>query len=505
MHNLTSFIRFHATERPNDLAVVYNGLRITYADLLDRGIAAGAWLRSEGVRQGDIVALVMKNSAGFLDLALGASHIGAILLPINFRLVAAEIAYIHDHAGVKLVLADEELSEQTKKLPRVIPIDKAAQTDIRTLAKTEERPNAVRRTGSDLYRLMYTSGTTDHPKGVIHQYDNFYWKTMDQSVALQQSARDKLLVVGPMYHVGGIDLPGVGVLWMGGSMVIHRDFEPESTLKSIQDEQINCAWFAPVMTNMLLNFTERDRYDVSSLQWCIGGGERTPESRIRDFTELFTNSRYIDAYGLTESFGGDTLMKTGMEMEKIGSTGQAIMHVEVNIRDNEGNSLPHGEEGEICLRGPKITNGYWRDPAKTKAAFHSENWLRSGDIGHLDKDGFLFLTDRKKDMIISGGENIASSEVERVLYQMSDILEAAIIGVPDKQWGERVAAAIVPKPGKKIDLTMINTHCRAHLASFKSPKEIHIVSALPRNPSGKVLKRILRDQLASKNNYVAQS
>ena len=181
------------------------------------------------------------------------------------------------------------------------------------------------------------------------------------------------------------------------------------------------------------------------------------------------------------------------------------MHVEVNIRDNEGNSLPHGEEGEICLRGPKITNGYWRDPAKTKAAFHSENWLRSGDIGHLDKDGFLFLTDRKKDMIISGGENIASSEVERVLYQMGDILEAAIIGVPDKQWGERVAAAIVPKPGTKIDLTMIDTHCRAHLASFKSPKEIHIVSALPRNPSGKVLKRILRDQLASKNNDAAQS
>ncbi len=500
MHNLTSFIRFHATQKPNDLAVVYNDLRITYADLLDRGIAAGAWLRSEGVREGDVVALVMKNSAGFLDLVLGASHVGAVLLPINYRLAAAEVAYIHDHAGVKLVLADEELSEQTAKLPRVVPISKAAQNDIRALAKTEDRPDAVRRSGKDLYRLMYTSGTTDHPKGVIHQYENFYWKTMDQAVALQQSARDKLLVVGPMYHVGGIDLPGLGILWMGGSMVIHREFEPEATLQSIQDEQINCAWFAPVMTNILLNLANRDCYDVSSLRWCVGGGERTPESRIREFTEFFINSRYIDAYGLTESFGGDTLMKAGMEIEKIGSTGQAIMHVEVDIRDNEGNTLPCDEDGEICLRGPKITNGYWREPTKTKAAFYPENWFRSGDIGHLDKDGFLFLTDRKKDMIISGGENIASSEIERVVYQMDEVMEAAIIGMPDTQWGERVAAVIVPKPGEKIDYPMIDTHCRAHLAGFKSPKELHIVDALPRNPSGKVLKRILRDQLVSKNN-----
>ena len=499
MHNLTSFIRFHATQRPNDLAVVYNGLRITYADLLDRSIAAGAWLRDEGVREGDVVALVMKNSAGFLDLALGASHIGAVLLPINYRLAATEVAYIHDHAGVKLVLADEELSEQTTKLPRVIPINEAAQNDIRALAKTEDRPDAVRRSGDDLYRLMYTSGTTDHPKGVIHKYENFYWKTLDQAVALQQSARDKLLVVGPMYHVGGIDLPGIGILWMGGSMVIHRDFEPQATLQSIQDEQINCAWFAPVMTNMVLNSAYQDRYDVSSLRWCVGGGERTPESRIREFTELFTNSRYIDAYGLTESFGGDTLMEAGMEIEKIGSTGRAIMHVEVNIRDNEGNILPCDEDGEICLRGPKITNGYWREPAKTKAAFHPENWFRSGDIGHLDKDGFLFLTDRKKDMIISGSENIASSEIERVVYQMDEVMEAAIIGVPDTQWGERVVAVIVPKPGTEIDYSMVNTHCRAHLAGFKSPKEVYIVDELPRNPSGKILKRILRDQLVSKN------
>lgn len=495
MHNLTAFIRFHATQRPDDLAVIYEQQRISYGALLDRALAAAGWLQAQGIGEGDIVGLLMKNSAGFLDLILGVSHIGAVLLPINYRLAAPEITYVHDHAGVKLLLADEEFAELTGALPNVIAIDGAAQSDIRALATTESRPDMVRRTGDDLYRLIYTSGTTDHPKGVIHSYDNFYWKAMDQSVALQQTAADRLLVVGPMYHVGGIDLPGMGVLWKGGTLVIHRDFDPAAALQSIADERITCVWFAPVMTNMILNLPDREHYDVSSLKWCIGGGERTPESRIREFSKFFTNARYIDAYGLTESVGGDTLMEPGMEIAKIGSTGRAILHVEVDIRDDAGRSLAPYEEGEICLRGPKITAGYWRDPERTAAAFHPENWFRTGDVGHLDEDGFLFLTDRKKDMIISGGENIASSEVERVVYQMTEVLEAAIIGLPDTQWGERVVAVIVPKPNAEIDFAMLDAHCRAHLAGFKSPKELHLATELPRNPSGKVLKRVLRETL----------
>jgi len=329
----------------------------------------------------------------------------------------------------------------------------------------------------------------------VHLYENYYWKSWDQIADLKLSADDRMLVVGPLYHVGAFDLPGIAVLDMGGTMLVMRDFDPEAALAAIERERLTCAWFAPVMLGRMLALEGRERFDLSSFRWCIGGGERTPEGRIRAFTGLFPNARYIDGYGLTETVGGDTLMEAGREIEKIGSTGRALAHVEITIRDNDGNVLPAGTEGEICLRGPKVLPRYWNDPEKTAASFFGD-WFRSGDVGYLDADGFLFLTDRKKDMIISGGENIASSEVERVVYQLPQVAECAVIGLPDERWGERPVAVVVLRPGTALDLAALDAHCRAHLAAFKVPKELILRDALPRNPSGKVLKRVLRDELA---------
>jgi fatty-acyl-CoA synthase len=273
-----------------------------------------------------------------------------------------------------------------------------------------------------------------------------------------------------------------------------RNFEPEQALEAIEKDKLNAAWLAPVMTTAILTCTTRNAHDVSSLRWAIGGGEKTPEVRIRAFSEFFENARYIDAYGLTESVGGDTFMETGREIEKIGSTGRAIAHVEIEIRDDAGNRLAHGENGEICLRGPKITKGYWKDPQKTASTFFGD-WFRTGDVGYLDKDGFLYLTDRKKDMIISGGENIASSEVERVIYELPQVREVAVIGVPDDRWGEKPVAIVVLAEGARLAMPDLTDHCRARLAGFKVPKQLILRDSLPRNPSGKVLKRILRAEL----------
>jgi fatty-acyl-CoA synthase len=206
----------------------------------------------------------------------------------------------------------------------------------------------------------------------------------------------------------------------------------------------------------------------------------------------------VDAYGLTESCSGDTMMEAGREIDKIGSVGRALAHVEVSIRTANGETLAAGKTGEICLRGPKITPGYWRDAQKTKASFFGD-WFRTGDVGHLDGEGFLYLTDRKKDMIISGGENIASSEVERVVYELPQIQDAAVIGVADARWGERPVAVVVLKPDQVLSLEALQEHCRRKLAAFKVPKDLIVLAELPRNPSGKILKRLLREAIAGRD------
>jgi fatty-acyl-CoA synthase len=476
------------------VALRYRGKDTTYG-MLDQcvGRLAGL-LSSQGIGPGDVVVALMKNSPAFIEISLAVSHLGAVFLPLNFRLSAHEIAYITADAEAKLLCVDTELTGVCPPgLGRLVFSDEA-QHDASLLTTGSSVAAVVPCKPDTLFRLMYTSGTTSRPKGVMHSYENFYWKSADHIVALGLTRDTRLLVTGPLYHVGAYDLPGLAVLWAGGMLCIHREFDPDAILGSIERDRLNGAWLAPAMTTVLLTHPGRSKYDCSCLEWTIGGGERTPESRILEFASVFPRARYIDAYGLTESCSGDTLMEAGFERVKIGSTGRSVLHVSITIRDDNGQVLPSGSEGEICLRGPKITKGYWKDPAKTAASFHGE-WFRTGDVGYLDEDEFLFITDRKKDMIISGGENIASSEVERVIFELPQVLEVAVIGLPDERWGERPVAVVVLKPGMKLDLDALMAHCRTRLGGFKVPRQMVVRPHLPRNPSGKVLKRELREEL----------
>jgi len=494
MINLSSFIAFHARLTPERCALKYRGQEITYAAFDERIRTVGGWLASRGIGANDVIAVLMKNSAAILDIAFAASHIGAIFLPINYRLASEEIAYIVENAGARILIADEEFGANASGPAPLVLVDEGAQANAARLAPNVSPATAHRRLPSDLMRLMYTSGTTDRPKGVMLTYENFYWKSADHVLVLGLNRDTRLLVAGPLYHVGALDLPGIAVLWRGGMLSIQRDFDAKACLAAIEADRLDAAWLAPVMTTSILSCPDREHYDVSSLRWAIGGGERTPEARIRAFSQYFTNARYIDAYGLTETVGGDTFMEPGLEITKIGSTGRPVAHVEIEIRDDAGHRVAPGENGEICLRGPKVTPGYWKDPERTAAAFFGD-WFRSGDVGYLDDDGFLYLTDRKKDMIISGGENIASSEVERVIYELPQVREVAVIGMPDERWGERPVAIVVLADSAALDLPDLTDHCRQRLAAFKVPKQLIIRDSLPRNPSGKVLKRVLRAEL----------
>ncbi len=492
MLNLSASIAFHARQTPERPAVIYHDRHIGYGEFYIRIQRMAALLHAHGIGPGDVVALFMKNSPAFLDIAYAASYLGAVFLPVNYRLAAAEADYILSDAQARLLFVDAEFTDIAALDIATVVLDAAAQADSRILCAAHLlTPEPCVRQEQDLVRLMYTSGTTSRPKGVMHTYGNIHWKCIDHVIALGLTREERLLIVGPLYHVGAFDLPGIAVLALGGLFCIHRDFDAERALASIERYKLTAAWMAPVMVSRILSFESAANFDVSSFRWVIAGGEKTPESRIRDFTRVFKAGRFIDAYGMTETCSGDTLMEPGCEFKKIGSTGRATPHVELCIMDEAGAGLPSNTHGEICMRGPKVTRGYWNAPEKTAECFFGD-WLRSGDVGYLDEDGFLFLTDRVKDMIVTGAENVASSEVEAVLYKLPQVMEAAVIGAPDERWGERIVAVVVLQPQASLTFEELVEHCARHLARFKIPKELRLIDALPRNPSGKVLKRTLR-------------
>ncbi|MGE3691850.1 MAG: AMP-binding protein [Novosphingobium sp.] len=494
MVSIARCVRRQALRNPDRVALHYAGNDTSYGALWQRIEALAGLLAARGVGQGDRVALLMKNSKAFIEIAFAISHAGAVAVPINFRLASDEVDYILRDSGAALLFCDEELATWELATPQVIRLDAATQANAALL--TADGAGAVAMADlaeTDLMRIMYTSGTTDRPKGVMHSYANFYAKSADQIVELGLSGSDKLLVCGPLYHVGAFDLPGVAVLWAGGMLCIQREFDADSAIELIAGQGLTGAWLAPVMTSGLLDSQAARPRDVSSLRWVIGGGERTPEARIRAFAEAFPAARYIDAYGLTETCGGDTMMEPGREIEKIGSVGRPLSQVDVEIRDDAGEPVAAGEEGEICIRGGKVTQGYWNAPEKTAASFFGD-WLRTGDVGYLDGEGFLYITDRKKDLIISGGENIASSEVERAIQELAGVAEVAVIAEPDPRWGERPVAHVVLHAGAVLSEVEIREHCRSRLAGFKMPDRVHFRTDMPRSASGKILKRELRGQ-----------
>jgi fatty-acyl-CoA synthase len=350
--------------------------------------------------------------------------------------------------------------------------------------------------GDALHRLMYTSGTTAHPKGVMLSFANLYWKNLAHIVEFGITSGDRTLVVGPLYHVGALDLPGTGVLHAGGSLVILPRFEPLATLEAIQAARPTNVWLAPAMVTALLQQADVERFDLSSMRFIIDGGEKMPLPLIARLQAAFPGAWFADAYGLTETVSGDTFLDKGNILAKIGSVGKPVMHLELRIVDDDGQPVPSDTPGEIVLRGPKVFAGYWRNPEATAAAIR-DGWFHTGDIGLVDDDGYLFIVDRKKDVIVSGGENIASLEVERVLYEHPDVLECAVVGSPDPRWGEVPVACVVVRPGRELTAEALLATCEGKLARFKIPRRIVFVAELPRNPSGKVLKRVLRETIAS--------
>jgi acyl-CoA synthetase (AMP-forming)/AMP-acid ligase II len=501
--NWCSVLAHHATRSPDRPMLVFEGATTTYGDMAARTAALAGGLRQRGVGRGDVVALLSYNCPELLEALFAANHLGAVAMPINWRLAAPEVRYILEHSEARALVCDEALldlaNEATKGMED--PLLRAAITPAATapdgwtaladLRDEADPPPPEPVAADDVHRLMYTSGTTGRPKGVMLTHANLAWKNLAHIVEFGFTSADLGLACGPLYHVGALDLTTTSLIAAGATTVIHRAFDAAAVVDELERSRCTTVWLAPAMVNAIMALPDVEQRDLSSVRVIINGGEKMPVPLIERIQRTFPAAWFADAYGLTETVSGDTFLDRDSIVTKLGSVGRPCLHLELDVWDDRGRSVAPGEKGEIVLRGPKVFAGYWRDPEATAAAF-AGGWFHTGDIGVRDEDGYLFIVDRLKDMIVSGGENIAGSEVERVLYEHPAVLEAAVVGRPDERWGEVPVAHVALREGATATEDELLEHCRGQLARFKVPKAVTFVEALPRNPSGKVLKRELR-------------
>ena len=503
--NWFAVLAHHADRAPDKALTVFEGETTTYRDMADRATALAGGLAEGGIGPGDVVGLLSYNCPEFLETLFAANYLGAIAMPINWRLAAPEVRYILEHAEARALVCGPALvglaDDATKGLE-----DSLLRAGIAAPAPDGWVPLAALRAGShparraeasadDVHRLMYTSGTTGHPKGVMLTHANLAWKNLAHLTEFGFTGDDLGLACGPLYHVGALDLTTTTLIAAGATVIVHRSFDAAAVVDELERSRVTTVWLAPAMVNAVMALPGIETRDLSSVRVVINGGEKMPIPLIERIQRTFPSAWFADAYGLTETVSGDTFLDRHSIVTKLGSVGRPCVYLDLDIWDEQGRPVPAGERGEIVMRGPKVFKGYWRDPEATAAAF-AGGWFHTGDIGVRDEDGYLFIVDRLKDMIVSGGGNIAGSEVERVLYEHDAVLEAAVVGRPDERWGEVPVAYVALRPGAGAGAEELLEHCRARLAKFKVPKEISFVDALPRNPSGKVLKRELRQARA---------
>jgi fatty-acyl-CoA synthase len=501
--NWFGVLAHHADRAPDRAITVFEGQTTTYEEMTRQAVALATGLAHGGVARGDVVALLTYNCPEFLETVFAANYLGAIAMPINWRLAAPEVRYILEHSGARALVCDEALVTLANEAINgmegpllAVTVSLTTMDGWTTLAELRATPGSASPVpvgADDVHRLMYTSGTTGRPKGVMITHANLAWKNLAHVIEFGFTRHDLGLAAGPLYHVGALDLTTTSLIAAGATVIIHRSFDAAAVVDELERSGVTTVWLAPAMVNAIMALPDIERRDLSSVRVVVNGGEKMPVPLIERLQRTFPSAWFADAYGLTETVSGDTFLDRESIVSRIGSVGRPCLYLELDIWDEQGVSLPAGERGEIVLRGPKVFKGYWRDPAATTAAF-AGGWFHTGDVGVRDDDGYLYIVDRFKDMIVSGGENIASSEVERVLYEHSSVLEVAVVGRRDDRWGEVPVAFVVLRRDEPVTADELIEHCSGQLARFKVPKAISFLDALPRNPSGKVLKRELREK-----------
>jgi fatty-acyl-CoA synthase len=490
-----------SAERP---AVTFLGQTRTFAEVHDRVRRLAQVLREGGVRMGGRVAYLGLNDPAILEALFAAANLGAVLVPLNFRLAGPELAYAINHSGAHTVLADEPHTAvidtvrdqlSAARFVRVSSGQSVAGWEDGDELITAAEPLAERTAvdAGDPALIMYTSGTTGRAKGVVLTHANLWWHNIGVVLALDIAYDDVSLVCAPMFHIGALNVTTIATWIKGGRLVIHRAFEPQAVLDDLQRERVTTMFGVPVMCEALSGLPDFETADLSALRLIITGGAPVAVGLIRRFQER--QVELAQGYGLTEASPVVSFLTAENAMRKIGSAGRSVLLCDLRVVDANGAPVLPGVDGEIEVRGPSVTPGYFQDPEATALAFNGP-WLRTGDGGHLDDEGFVFIADRIKDMIITGGENVYPAEVEGVLFDHPAVAEVAVIGTPDDKWGERVCAIVVTEPGTGLDLQELREFAGQRIGRYKLPLRLEIVDELPRNPTGKVLKTELRKRYA---------
>jgi len=512
--NTTDFLSIATSICPDKVAIVFEGERYTFSQLNDRVNSLANSLSKLGVNKGDRVAMLQVNCNQCLEAYFATAKLGAIYVPLNFRAKGDELTYMLNSSEANTLLVGERyidlINSITPNLTSVknfISIESKHEGMLyyQDMLSSPAEEVVTEISDDDTTILVYTAGTTGLPKGVMLSHNSFAIYVLENVTPADPELEERNILTVPLYHVAGIQAM-MAAIYGGRTLVMERQFEPREWMQLVAAEKINRAMMVPTMLKQLLDHPDFGKYDLSSLNVITYGAAPMPLEVIKRAVDLFPRVSFINAFGQTET--ASTITTLGPEDHIIGGTeearenklrrlssiGKPMSDVEMKIVDEEGHELPLGQVGEIVARGPRVMSGYWRDKEKTEKTLDKDGWVHTGDMGYMDEDGYFFLAGRATDMIIRGGENIAPEEVEAVLHSYPKIEEAAVIGVPDEEWGEQPRAVVVLKPGETATPDEIIDYCRARMSGFKRPRSVIFIDQLPRNPMGKILKRLLREQ-----------
>ena len=515
--NTSNFVGIPAQMFPDQEILVFGERRLTYGELWDNVRRLGNALRALGVRRGDKVGALQTNSDQYITAYYATAAIGAVFVPLNYRAKPPELEYMIETAGIAVLLVGGrylpvvgDLRPRLQSVQRFVSLDTPhpEMTPLDALiAEASEDFDEEPIDDDDVSILMYTSGTTSLPKGVMLRFTDFTAYVVGNTDMADGTPRGTALLSAPLYHIAGATNIMTS-LWTGRRLVVLPQFEATAWLEAVEREGVTHAFVVPTMMKQIIDHPQFARFDLSSLQNLSYGGAAMPFPVIRRAIELFPpTTGFVNAFGQTETTSTLTVLgpddhrlngtpeEVERNLKRLVSIGRPLPDVEVKVVDDAGDELPAGEVGELWVFTPRTMKGYaGQDGGVTNPAL--EGWLPTRDMGWIDEDGYIFLAGRKDDMIIRGGENISPAEVEAVLYSHSGVEEAAVIGLPDEEWGQRVVAVVVRRPGVDLGEEELVEFCRQRLASFKKPERVIFVDALPKNQMGKVLKKDLRAQLA---------